>query len=128
MISGRHAREGRTGMTEAEQTESSYDGLMQDKPGAGGKDEEGGVFTRIQARIDKMVTVNMAMWELLKERTDLSEQDLLAKVDQIVARGGRPSSEGKKCGQCGRPISSQHHKCLYCGAEEKDRDAFDLAR
>ncbi len=82
-------------------------------------------------RLDKLLLVNMAMWELLKDRTELTEEDLMTKVQQIDLRDGR--ADGKisktvaKCPKCGRTMSPRHKKCLYCGASKLKVGAFDAA-
>lgn len=85
----------------------------------------------IEERLDKLLLVNMALWELLKERTDLTEEDLMNKVQQIDMQDGQ--SDGKvnrpiaKCQQCGRTISARHSKCLYCGTQKRHNSAYDSA-
>jgi flavin-dependent dehydrogenase len=85
----------------------------------------------LEERLDKLLLVNMAMWELLKERTDLTEEDLMSKVQQLDMQDGR--DDGKlqkgiaKCHQCGRTVSHRHSKCLYCGATKAHGSAYDSA-
>ncbi len=80
-------------------------------------------------RLDKLTLVCMAMWELLRERTDLTEEDLLECVKDIDLRDGVP--DGKittkiaKCPKCNRVMSPRHKKCLYCGAAKLKIGAFD---
>ncbi len=85
----------------------------------------------LEDRLDKLLLVNMAMWELLKDRTELTEEDLLAKVQEVDLRDGR--ADGKisktvaKCPKCGRTMSPRHKKCFYCGASKLNVGAFDAA-
>ncbi len=85
----------------------------------------------LEDRLDKLLLVNMAMWELLKDRTELTEEDLMAKVQEVDLRDGR--ADGKisktvaKCPKCGRTMSPRHKKCLYCGASKLNVEAFDAA-
>jgi hypothetical protein len=85
----------------------------------------------LEDRVDRLMLVNMALWELLRERTELSEEDLLQKVQEIDLRDGKPdgkvSQEIAKCPKCNRTMSTRHGRCLYCGAEKLDRKAFDSA-
>ncbi len=86
----------------------------------------------LEERIDKLLLVNMAVWELLKERTSLTEEDLQAKVHEIDMRDG--VADGKvtqkimKCPKCDRTMSPKHRKCLYCGAKELQNEAYDNAK
>ncbi len=83
----------------------------------------------LEERIDKLLLVNMAVWELLKERTSLTEEDLLAKVQEVDLRDGvadgKVTKLVKKCHKCSRTMSPKHRKCLYCGAEELQNEAYD---
>ncbi len=86
----------------------------------------------VEERLDKLLLVNMAVWELLKENTSLNEDDLLAKVHEIDMRDG--VADGKvtptvqKCPKCDRTMSPKHRKCLYCGAGELKSEAYDSAK
>lgn len=86
----------------------------------------------IEERIDKLLLVSMAVWELLKERTSLTEDDLQAKVHELDMRDGvvdgKVTRTLKKCYKCSRTMSPRHRKCLYCGAEELQNEAFDAAK
>ena len=85
----------------------------------------------LDERVDKLVLACMAMWELLKDRTELTEEDLMAKVQEVDLRDGQ--ADGKvsktvaKCPKCGRTMSPRHKKCLYCGASKLKVGAFDAA-
>ena len=85
----------------------------------------------LEDRLDKLLLVNMAMWELLKARTELTEEDLLGKVQEIDLRDGRADGKVSKtvaeCPKCGRTMSPRHKKCLYCGASRLNVGAFDTA-
>ena len=69
------------------------------------------------------------MWELLRDRSNLSEEALLEKVREVDLRDG--ALDGKvtvppqKCPQCGRTVSRRHRRCIYCGAEGLMDTAFD---
>lgn len=60
------------------------------------------------------------MWQLLKEKTDLSNAALTEAILAVDASDGR--SDGKlaaqptECRSCGRKrLSSARHVCLWCG-------------
>lgn len=75
----------------------------------------------IQARLDKLTLINMAMWSLLQEVSDLTEEDLIERIKQIdLSDGqldGKVRSKAQQCPQCNRVMSSKHSRCLYCGYE-----------
>ncbi|MBN1943773.1 MAG: hypothetical protein JW849_10815 [Phycisphaerae bacterium] len=88
-------------------------------------------YDYLEERLDKLLLICSALWELLRDRTELTEDDLIAKVQEVDLRDGRAdgkiSKTVKKCPKCGRTMSSRHRQCLYCGAEDLASGAFDAA-
>jgi hypothetical protein len=84
----------------------------------------------LEERLEKLILINMALWEMLKERTELTEQDLMNKIQEIDLRDGQ--ADGKfdrgiqKCPKCDRTMSPKHNRCLYCGAEDLSAGAYDI--
>ena len=85
----------------------------------------------IHDRLDRLTLVCMALWSLLQEKTDLTEDDLLKRVEEIDLLDGRldgkVAPQVQQCPQCGRRMSVRHKRCLYCGAENLDAGAFERA-
>ena len=83
----------------------------------------------LEEQLEKLTLVSMAMWSLLKDVTDLTEEDLMARVKELDLRDG--SADGKvtkkvaECPKCGRVMSPRHKHCMYCGAEKLSLTAFD---
>jgi ribosomal protein L32 len=83
----------------------------------------------LEDQLGRLAMVCEAMWELIQERTDLTEEDLITRVKEIDMRDGE--ADGKKtrqiakCTRCGRTMHPRHRKCLYCGQEELKLSAFD---
>ncbi len=79
--------------------------------------------------VDKLALICRAMWELLRERTNLNEEDLLKKVREIDlldgALDGKVKNPPKKCSKCSRTMSKRHARCIYCGTEALLDTAFD---
>ena len=75
----------------------------------------------LEHQIARMMLMNQALWELLRERVGLTDQDLEAMVREIDLRDGVPDGQitntPVKCPQCGRVSASKHYRCLYCGLE-----------
>lgn len=75
---------------------------------------------RLEAKIDALALVCEAMWELVSERTALSRDDILSKMDEIDRRDGRAdgkiSGKPSRCTRCYRPVHTSQPKCMYCGA------------
>ena len=82
-----------------------------------------------QEKIDKLVLINMAVWELLKESSDVTEDDLIEKIKEIDLSDGKLDGKVRHiaitCTQCGRTMSNKHRRCLYCGHVDENLSAFD---
>jgi rRNA maturation endonuclease Nob1 len=70
------------------------------------------------------------MWELIRERTALSEEDLERKMLEVDMRDGR--ADGKidlqilTCDACGQKTNSKRSVCVMCGAPVKRATQFDV--
>lgn len=76
---------------------------------------------RMQAQLDHLSMVNMALWSIVRERLNLSDDDLAERVKEIdLSDGnldGRIAGGTKQCGNCGRTMATRHARCIYCGGE-----------
>ena len=84
----------------------------------------------LEDRFERLSLVCMAMWSLLQDKTNLTEQDLLKRVEAIDLMDGREDGKAEKvgvvrCGKCDRPMNNRHLRCIYCGAEKQVGSAFD---
>ena len=83
----------------------------------------------LSGRIDRLSLVCLSMWELLQQETGVSEEDLLSKVKEIDLRDGKLDGKLRKkaaqCSQCGRVMSRQHGRCLYCGSRDLQNKILD---
>ena len=86
---------------------------------------------QLEARVDKLLLVCRSMWELVRDNTSLTEDDLMEKVLELDLRDGvadgRMSQAVQTCAHCGRKMSPRHARCLYCGQEDVTNEAFDAA-
>lgn len=86
---------------------------------------------RLEERLERLLLVNAALWELARGRLGLTEDDLIAKVSEIDLRDG--AADGKRsampraCRHCKRVNAAVHAHCLYCGMSmgAAGRSAFD---
>ena len=80
-------------------------------------------------RLNRLTLICMALWDLIREQTELTEEDLLERVRKIDLMDGREDGKAKrqiaKCPQCARTMSPRHKRCMYCGAEGLELSAFD---
>ena len=83
----------------------------------------------LERRIDRLALLCQALWELLREQLNLTDEQLetiAAAVDERDgARNGIQREHPVRCSRCGRINSSRRDTCLYCGLEFQ-RDMFNL--
>ena len=114
------------GVYGAAASHNAADGLPTSQPGV---EQQRLQIQQLEDRLDRLSLICVSMWSLLLERTDLTEQHLMDRVEQIDLLDGK--ADGKvtrtvqKCRQCGRTMSPRHRRCLYCGAAELKSSAFD---
>src|SRR5688572_30641664 len=89
----------------------------------------------LQNQVDRLSLFAMALAELLTERGGLTEEILLAKVQEIDLRDGRrdaksdPNKPPQPCTSCGKMLAAYHVHCIYCGAVRANVSAANyLAR
>ncbi len=79
--------------------------------------------------VERLSLTCRAMWELLRDSTDLTEDDLIAKVQDLDLQDGKADGRLNKtvadCPQCGRPNHPSRDTCLYCNAPLPKDSAFD---
>ncbi|WP_432800183.1 hypothetical protein [Poriferisphaera sp. WC338] len=85
---------------------------------------------QLEDRLERLSLVCMAMWSLIQDKTNLTEQDLLERVKMIDlmdgVEDGKATRTVSKCASCNRTMSQRHSRCLYCGAEKLVSSAFDI--
>lgn len=73
----------------------------------------------LEERIDRLALLCRAMFELLAERTGVTEDQLSAKILEIDLRDGqqdgRVSPKPTRCPKCEATISPRFGRCLFCG-------------
>lgn len=74
---------------------------------------------RTQGTIDALSLSCAAMWELLSEKLGVTDQQLMAKIEEIDMRDGKldgkMATETRACTSCGRSNNAKRGRCLYCG-------------
>lgn len=80
-------------------------------------------------QLDKLGLVCQAMWSLIQERTDLTEQDLLNRVTELDLKDGVLDGKYTKspvdCPKCGAKMCKKFNRCLFCGEEYTGGSAYD---
>jgi hypothetical protein len=79
--------------------------------------------------LDKLLLICQAMWELVKEKTDLKDEDLLKMVTELDLKDGKPDGKYTKppvdCPKCGAKICRKFNRCFFCGQEYSEGSVFD---
>jgi len=83
----------------------------------------------LEHEIARLKLVCAALWELVKEKNSLTEEDLVAKVLEVDARDGVMDGQMRrtvrKCVQCQRTVPAKQNKCMYCGTGQPIGSAFE---
>ena len=73
----------------------------------------------IDDRLDRLSLLCEAMWELLKDVTDLSDEDLAAQLIEVDERDGRRNLRRQRtaqpCDACGSRSPAKNVRCQVCG-------------
>ena len=75
----------------------------------------------LEDRIERLLLITDAMWELLSERAGVTDEELAAKVHEIDGRGdgardGRRARSIRRCTSCQAAIEHGRATCTFCGA------------
>ncbi len=87
-------------------------------------------ISNVERQVERLSLVCQAMWELLRDRSELSEGDIEAKILEIDVRDGR--LDGKiatqiaDCPSCSRPTNTTRTSCVMCGAPLKRKHQFEV--
>ena len=87
------------------------------------KTETGDLRNRVKIlenNVAKALLINEALWELIREKLRLTDDELNEKLYAVDMRDGtldgkNQRSHAIKCPQCNRTVSHRHAACLYCG-------------
>jgi hypothetical protein len=83
----------------------------------------------LQATIAKVLMINEALWEIVRDQHGLTDEDLHNKIHEVDMRDGQADGKNQrkatKCPNCEHMVSSRHPACLYCG-HVMDSSIFDM--
>ena len=66
---------------------------------------------RLKERLEYQYQVMEAMWTLLRDRDEISDERLMARVKALKERG---EPEPEMCPMCNRALSLRNNVCNYC--------------
>lgn len=82
----------------------------------------------MEQRMQRLLLACNALWSLLQDHTELTDADLLKRMDQIDLQDGNLDGNINKstvnCPSCQRVMSPHHRYCLYCGTEKPAMNPF----
>jgi hypothetical protein len=82
----------------------------------------------LHARIDRLTLVNEALWSLLQEASNLTDEHLVDRIHELDESDGnsdgvfRPAAS--RCYKCDAAVGHGRRTCMFCGAEASGRSPF----
>lgn len=74
---------------------------------------------RLEARLDRALLACEALWTIVRDRLNVSEEELIQRVTEIDMSDGRLDGKARKsavrCPKCDRTIAPRFGRCMYCG-------------
>ena len=81
----------------------------------------------LEHQVQRLSLLSQAMWEILRDKTKLTDADLENMARDIDLRDGmedeKISTHPVRCPACKRVSNSKHYKCIYC-SQEFERPIF----
>jgi uncharacterized protein with PIN domain len=85
---------------------------------------------QLRERLDRLILICKASFELLQETTGVSERQLVERIVEIDLRDGnvdgKMTPQQKRCPSCGAGICAKFSRCLFCGHIDTTGDAFHM--
>ncbi len=72
---------------------------------------------QLENRFKELRFTNQALWELLKERSDLNDEALEEKVTSLKQEIEQRANETTTCSSCNRVVPAHKENCYYCGTK-----------
>ncbi len=78
-----------------------------------------GNIRMLEANLAKAMMINEAVWEIVRDKFNITDEELQKKVEQIDMRDGildgKNQRKATECPNCGHTVSARHPACIYCG-------------
>lgn len=82
----------------------------------------------LEMRVETLLTLNEAMWQLLCETTGLTDAHLAYRVYELDVsdgqRDGRKKVRATRC-SCGAMVNARLENCQFCSGPAPERSPFD---
>jgi hypothetical protein len=98
------------------------------RPGAAPAPMQFKVVT-LEQRYERLRLTSMAMWELMKHRLNVTDEDLAAEIQTLVAEANKKGENARggkitQCPACHRTVLSSAATCVYCGVKLPPTSGF----
>jgi hypothetical protein len=81
---------------------------------------DAGDTNQLRADVERLYFITEALWRILREKHGLEDQEIIRQIAAIDMEDGH--LDGRKapqppqpCPKCGRTLTKQRVKCMYCG-------------
>ena len=81
---------------------------------------DAGDINQLRADVERLYFITEALWRILSEKHGLDDQEIIRQIAAIDMEDGQ--LDGRKapqppqpCPKCGRTLTKQRLKCMYCG-------------
>jgi len=84
----------------------------------------------LDERVNRLALICEAMWQLIKEQTELNEDDLKKRITKIELQEGRLEGKINRtvsrelpqiCPECGARLSRKYNHCQFCGYKSQKK-------
>lgn len=83
----------------------------------------------LEQNLAKALMINEALWEIIRDKLNLKDEDLYNKLYEVDMRDGQLDGKNQQsvseCPKCQRKNSPRHAACIYCG-EVIDQSVFGM--
>ena len=97
--------------------ETAFDALSQSKQAQ----QE---LVALRAQVARLRYAVQGMWELLKAKCGVTDQQLMELMKRGEETGRRAARVAETCPQCARALQAGSEVCIYCGAKVERRELF----
>lgn len=114
-----------------------YQGYKSESMAHGGQESRGMAreaerdLAVLQRRVDFLTIASQALWELVRERLEMTDEQILERIQEVDLRDGKADGKISKtvlsCPQCLRNNQSGQDHCIYCGTPLPPAQLFEKA-
>ncbi|WCO65375.1 hypothetical protein PO878_12800 [Iamia majanohamensis] len=83
----------------------------------------------LEDRMERLLLLTDALWDLASERLGLTDEDLAARVAALDEASGAPDGRRhralRRCGACDAAVPHGRPSCVFCGADAPGVGPFD---